>query len=55
MNSRGIYKITEDFEKALCELHRSNNMPLRVDNASMLCYLCLCYEVNLKEKNHDSR
>ncbi len=41
--AEGIYKITEDFEKALCD-YTGAKYAVTVDNASNALYLCLCYE-----------
>lgn len=48
MNPRGIYKITEDFEKALCD-YTCSPYAVTIDNQSNAMFLCLMYE-NIKGK-----
>lgn len=43
MSAKGIYKVTEDFEKALSD-YSGSRFAVALDNASSALFLCLIYE-----------
>lgn len=45
----GIYKITEDFENALCDYTGSPHA-IALDNMSNVLFLSLFYEKNIKKQ-----
>jgi dTDP-4-amino-4,6-dideoxygalactose transaminase len=51
--ANGIYKITEDFEKALAE-YTGSPYVVTVDNMSNALFLCLYYEKNIKKIETDT-